>query len=258
MLSIDGVSGAPLVARGRGARESKVDRAYFALKQAIVSGALAPQILIDKNEWSAQFAVSRLSITGAINRLAFERLVVIEPQRGSYVARIRLSDVKQWMLMRRALEMEVVAACAKELSERAIGRLGQNLAYQRAALDSGDLQGFHELDTRFHRQMADGLDLVRVQRSPRPRPYASREGASNAASGARSHGGDPRRASCHTLRDRRARRFSRARGDGAPSRPRVARVGGLRGAKSWLLRGLEHIAEASGQPFDATPVICPM
>ena len=161
MLSIDGVSGAPLVARGRGARESKVDRAYFALKQAIVSGALAPQILIDKNEWSARFAVSRLSITGAINRLAFERLVVIEPQRGSYVARIRLSDVKQWMLMRRALEMEVVAACAKELSERAIGRLGQNIAYQRAALDSGDLQGFHELDTRFHRQMADGLDLVR-------------------------------------------------------------------------------------------------
>jgi DNA-binding GntR family transcriptional regulator len=162
MLSIDGVSAAPLVARGRGARESKVDRAYFALKPAIVSGALAPQILIDKNEWSARFAVSRLSITGAINRLAFERLVVIEPQRGSYVARIRLSDVKQWMLMRRALEMEVVAACAKELSERAIGRLGQNIAYQRAALDSGDLQGFHELDTRFHRQMADGLDLVRV------------------------------------------------------------------------------------------------
>ena len=130
--------------RGAGARrrESKVDRAYFALKQAIVSGALAPQILIDKNEWSARFAVSRLSITSAINRLAFERLVVIEPQRGSYVARDRLSDVKQWMLMRRALEMEVVAACAKELSERAIGWLGQNIAYQRAALDSGDLRAF--------------------------------------------------------------------------------------------------------------------
>jgi GntR family transcriptional regulator, rspAB operon transcriptional repressor len=36
------------------------------------------------------------------------------------------------------------------------------LAYQRAAFDSGDVQGFHELDTRFRRQMAEGLDLVRV------------------------------------------------------------------------------------------------
>ena len=194
MLSIDGVSGAPLVAEG--ARRARVEgrpRLFRAQASHRIRRAGAAD-LIDKNEWSARFAVSRLSITGAINRLAFERLVVIEPQRGSYVARIRLSDVKQWMLMRRALEMEVVAACAKELSERAIGRLGQNIAYQRAALDSGDLQGFHELDTRFHRQMADGLELIRVQRSPRPRPYASREGASNTASGTRPYGGDPRRA----------------------------------------------------------------
>jgi GntR family transcriptional regulator, rspAB operon transcriptional repressor len=147
---------------GRGVRESKVTLAYEKLKQSIVSGALAPQTLIDKNEWSARFGVSRLSITSAVNRLAFDRLVVIEPQRGSYVARIRLTDVKQWMMMRRVLEMEVVANCAIDMPERAIDQLTQNLAYQRAALDSGDVQGFHELDTRFHRQMADGLDLVRV------------------------------------------------------------------------------------------------
>jgi DNA-binding GntR family transcriptional regulator len=163
MTSIVSGRGSIAVAdEGRGPRESKVALAYAALKQTIVSGALAPQTLIDKNEWSARFGVSRLSITSALNRLAFERLVVIEPQRGSYVARIRLTDVKQWMMMRRVLEMEVVANCATDMPERAIERLTQNLAYQRAALDSGDVQGFHELDTRFHRQMADGLDLTRV------------------------------------------------------------------------------------------------
>jgi DNA-binding GntR family transcriptional regulator len=162
MHSIGGFSGAIAAARGRGSAGSKVDQAYLALKQAIVSGALAPETLIDKNEWCARFDVSRLSITSAINRLAFERLVVIEPQRGSYVAKIRLEDVKQWMLMRRALEMEVVAVCATNMPAQAIESLGQNLAYQEAAIKSGDLQGFHELDTRFHRQMAEGLDLVRI------------------------------------------------------------------------------------------------
>jgi DNA-binding GntR family transcriptional regulator len=162
MHSIGGFRGAMVVAHGRGARGSKVDQAYLALKQAIVSGALAPETLIDKNEWCAVFDISRLSITGAINRLAFERLVVVEPQRGSYVAKIRLEDVRQWMLMRRALEMEVVAVCATSMSDDAIKGLGQNLAYQQAAIKSGDLQGFHELDTRFHRQMAEGLGLARV------------------------------------------------------------------------------------------------
>jgi DNA-binding GntR family transcriptional regulator len=151
-----------VAAQGRGAGGSKVDQAYLALKEAIVSGALAPETPIDKNEWCAVFEVSRLSITTAINRLAFERLVVVEPQRGSYVAKIRLEDVKQWMLMRRALEMEVVALCAASMPERAIESLGQNLAYQEAAIKSGDLQGFHELDTRFHWQIAEGLGLARI------------------------------------------------------------------------------------------------
>lgn len=162
MHSVGGFSGGPGAARGRRAGGSKVDQAYLALKRAIVAGVLAPETPIDKNEWCATFDVSKLSITTAINRLAFEGLVVVEPQRGSYVARIHLEDVRQWMLMRRALEVEVVGVCAVDMSESAIESLGQNLAYQKAAIASGDLEGFHELDTRFHRQMTEGLGLARV------------------------------------------------------------------------------------------------
>ncbi|WP_312016937.1 GntR family transcriptional regulator [Bradyrhizobium jicamae] len=88
--------------------------------------------------------------------------MVVEPQRGSYVAKIHLEDVRQWMLMRRALEIEVVGVCAASMSDDAIAALGQNLAYQKAAIASGDLEGFHELDTRFHRQMTEGLNLARM------------------------------------------------------------------------------------------------
>jgi DNA-binding GntR family transcriptional regulator len=163
MHSVGGFSGGSAAARGRKPRGgSKVDQAYLALKRAIVSGALAPDTPIDKNEWCGTFEVSRLSITTAINRLAFEGLVVVEPQRGSYVAKIHLEDVRQWMLMRRALEMEVVAVCAADMTDGAIESLAQNLAYQKAAIASGDLEGFHELDTRFHRQMTEALGLARV------------------------------------------------------------------------------------------------
>src|SRR5689334_15094265 len=66
------------------------------------------------------------------------------------------------MLMRRALEMEVVALCAADMADEALAGLEKNLAYQKAAISSGALEGFHELDTGFHRQMTEALGLVRV------------------------------------------------------------------------------------------------
>jgi len=39
---------------------------------------------------------------------------------------------------------------------------GQNQTHQKAAITSGDLEGFHELDTRFHRRMTEVLGLARV------------------------------------------------------------------------------------------------
>jgi DNA-binding GntR family transcriptional regulator len=143
-------------------RESKSQQIYAQLKGAIIAGELAPETLIDKGELCRRFGVSRLPVTGAIERLAFEGLVVIEPQRGSYVSRIRLGDVKQWMLVRRVLEMELVEACARRLDQEWIERIGRNLAYQRAAVDQGDMDGLYDLDVAFHRLMIEGLALPRV------------------------------------------------------------------------------------------------
>ena len=63
-------------------RLSKADRIYLALKEAIVRGELAPGAAIDKPALCDRFAVSRLPVTTAINRLAYEGLVLIERAEG--------------------------------------------------------------------------------------------------------------------------------------------------------------------------------
>jgi DNA-binding GntR family transcriptional regulator len=143
-------------------RESKARQIHAALKHAIVAGELPPDAALDKNELGARFGVSRLPVTTAIERLAFENLVIVEPQRGSYVARIRIGDVKQWMLVRRVLETELVGLCALNLAEAAIRRISRNLAYQRTAMENGDLDRFYELDVEFHGLLIEGLALHRV------------------------------------------------------------------------------------------------
>jgi DNA-binding GntR family transcriptional regulator len=100
-------SGKSQAHRETSGRLSKADQVYLALKSAIISGELLPAASIDKNELCARFGVSRLPVTTAVNRLAYEGLILIEPQRGSYVAKIQLDDVIQWMAARRALEVEI-------------------------------------------------------------------------------------------------------------------------------------------------------
>jgi DNA-binding GntR family transcriptional regulator len=141
---------------------SKADRIYLALRRDIVSGELPPGGALDKPALCDRFGVSRLPVTTAINRLAYERLVLIEPQRGSYVAKIRLDDVLQWMLARRALEAEVAAEAARRLSAQTVDRLERNLLYQQAAIGGEDFAGFLELDVAFHKLFPDGLALHRV------------------------------------------------------------------------------------------------
>jgi DNA-binding GntR family transcriptional regulator len=141
-------------------RASKADFVYREVKAAILSGALEPGAVIDKVELCHRLGMSRFPVTTAINRLAFERLVFVEPQHGSFVAKISVDDVREWMLIRRALETEIAGEAAQRLSRAARGELERNLRYQQACVEAKDYAGFYTLDLEFHRLLVVGLGLA--------------------------------------------------------------------------------------------------
>ena len=143
-------------------RLPKADLIHLALKQAITRGELPPGAAIDKAALCLRFGVSRLPVTTAVHRLAYEGLVLIEPQKGSYVSRIRLDDVLQWMMARCAIEAEVAAEAARRLPAEAEAALARNLRYQEAAVESADFDGFLQLDVGFHQMLTEGLGLNRI------------------------------------------------------------------------------------------------
>jgi DNA-binding GntR family transcriptional regulator len=145
-----------------GTRTSKADQVHSAVKRAIVQGELLPGAAIDKAELCRRFGVSRLPVATAINRLAYEGLILIEPQKGSYVSRILIDDVLQWMLVRRAIEVEVAGQAARRLGSDAHEALRRNLRYQEAAFGGDDYDGFLQLYVGFHRLLTDALGLHRV------------------------------------------------------------------------------------------------
>jgi len=142
------------------ARSSKAEAVYGELKEAILSGALEPGGSIDKSAVCERLGVSRFPVSSAISRLAFERLVVIEPQHGSFVARISLESVRERMFIRRALEGEIAAQAAIRMDTAARDALEASIAEQQRAVDTGDRSRFYALDLAFHRLLTTPLALV--------------------------------------------------------------------------------------------------
>lgn len=136
---------------------------HAALREAIVQLDLKPGELIDKQAIAGRFGVSRFPVGEAMNRLAAEGLVDIMPQSGSRVALIKISDVRESMFLRRALEIETCRKVAATAAPALVEALASNLAYQQAAVESGDRNGFHRFDLAFHDLLQDHLGFARVR-----------------------------------------------------------------------------------------------
>lgn len=120
------------------------------LRQAIVTLDLRPGEVIDKGAICERLGVSRFPVSEALARLQAEGLVDILPQRGSTVSLVRIADVLEYMLIRKALEAEAVRVVTGNPSPELFDTLQRNMSYQRAAVEIDDQYGFHERDIEFH------------------------------------------------------------------------------------------------------------
>ena len=136
---------------------------YAAVREAIVQLDLKPGEFLDKQAIAARMGVSRFPVGEAMNRLAAEGLVDIVPQSGSRVALIKISDTRENMFLRRALEVETVRRLAPSASPALLEQLASNMRYQQAAIEAQDLKGFHGFDLAFHALLQDHLGFERVR-----------------------------------------------------------------------------------------------
>lgn len=140
----------------------KAELAYEAIREAILSGGLEPGAAIDKAALCETLGVSRFPVSAAIGRLAFERLVRVEPQHGSFVAEISAGDVREHLFLRAALESAVAERAAVELDDDARADLAANLEAAEAAAEAQDRPRFYSLDVDFHAGLSGPLGLTRT------------------------------------------------------------------------------------------------
>jgi DNA-binding GntR family transcriptional regulator len=146
-----------------GERGSLTDAVEQALREAIVTLALEPGMMIDKLAVCERMGVSRFPVSAALARLAHAGLVEVLPQRGTRVKPISLDDIRQHLFIRSALEVETVRSVALTHDRATLDALAVNLDQQRKVAGSRQRLTFHVLDLAFHEILLDAVNLPRVK-----------------------------------------------------------------------------------------------
>lgn len=129
---------------------SLANRAYLALREAILNLGYRPGEALRKGEICEELGVSRSPVAEAISRLAAEGLVDVVPQAGTYVARFSMDEIREGAFLREAIELAAVEAVAPVISEEQLILLRRNLRVQEALVMDGDFPGFYTLDGEMH------------------------------------------------------------------------------------------------------------
>jgi DNA-binding GntR family transcriptional regulator len=141
-----------------GHTRATVDDLTAALREAIVSGTLAPGSWLRQERIAQEYGVSRTPVREALRSLQAQGMVEVVPNQGTRVAGPTLRDIREGYAVRAELEAYAAALAAELASDDQIERMRQaellfaeGVEHQREKLDGIDGRpGWSQANDRFH------------------------------------------------------------------------------------------------------------
>lgn len=126
---------------------------YQDLREGILSLKYKPGQQLSENAIAAAYQVSRSPVRGVFTRLANENLLMILPQKGSYVTLIDYDFIREIIYMRTMVERDILEQAATSRDDRLVKNLENNLRKQRRLAELGsraDHERYYQIDSEFH------------------------------------------------------------------------------------------------------------
>jgi DNA-binding GntR family transcriptional regulator len=125
-------------------------RIVESITEAIVERRLMPGTKLAEQKIADVFKVSRTVVRQALNQLSRDRLVLLEPARGAFVAKPSVAEAQQVFAVRSILEAAMVRQLASHISAAQISELRAHLRAEREAVKRTDVSGRTRLLADFH------------------------------------------------------------------------------------------------------------
>lgn len=145
---------------------TQTEKAYEALKQAILKGDLEDGVFLSESEIMKRYGIGRTPYREACNRLHYEGILEVVPRRGYLVPELSFSAVRDLFEVRLILEGMIAELAAVRGSEADIGKL-ERLASKHLprSMSRGDFAELIRLNSEFHlclAKMTQNWELVRA------------------------------------------------------------------------------------------------
>ena len=134
--------------------QSLADRAYYAIREWIVTLDLAPGSVVNERELMGRLGLGRTPVREALRDLASEQLVDVFPRRGMFVSGVDVGDIAGLSEVRLVLETEAARLAAERRNETDLEETAALL--EELARTSGEQRERRliDLDERIHRHVA--------------------------------------------------------------------------------------------------------
>jgi len=127
-------------------RTSVADR----LRSLMLRNQLQPGERLVQSELAERLGVSRTPVREALQQLATEGLVSLQPYKGAVVARLSLSDLEEMYSVRAALEGYAGYLAAQNITDQELDQLDALLRSMEKALEQRDVSTLMELNFQFN------------------------------------------------------------------------------------------------------------
>jgi DNA-binding GntR family transcriptional regulator len=129
------------------------DRAYYRIRELIVSLALPPGSILNERELMRDLGLGRTPVREALRTLAREQLVEVYPRRGIFVSGVDVRDLAGLSEVRLALETVAARLAAERATADDRERCADLLDELETAANEDDQRALIDLDQRIHRHV---------------------------------------------------------------------------------------------------------
>jgi DNA-binding GntR family transcriptional regulator len=128
---------------------------YNDLTSAILAHEIAPGAKLPEDELGEIYSVSRTLVRAALQALAHDRLVQLEPNRGAFVAKPTKREAREVFEARAVIEPRVAALAAGVAKPADIKALRRHLVEEHKAVHESRQGNAVLLSARFHEAIAE-------------------------------------------------------------------------------------------------------
>jgi DNA-binding GntR family transcriptional regulator len=135
--------------------------AYERIKEAILGGTLRPMERIAEGDVASRLGLSRTPVREAFGLLAAEGLIVVVPQRGSFVSQLRIDDILEIYQIRTPLECMAARIAAETIDESMLAVLDRLVEVEASSYGTRSTKESLDANFEFHRII---IECVRNRR----------------------------------------------------------------------------------------------